>query len=312
MKTPILLITFNRYEETRQVLDKILEQQPEKLYVSSDGPRKENLKDALEVKKIRDYIVSLNIPTNIETLFQDTNLGCGLGVSSAISWFFSHEEQGIILEDDCLPSEDFFTFCSDMLERYKYDSRISMITGTNQAPNKLSSKPYYFSDHFIIWGWATWRRAWADYDFHMKDWPSEEAKNFLKYRFSKKIYDYLTYTFNQNQYLDTWDIAWVYSCLMQSRLCLTPKVNLISNIGVYGVHGQGVSESHFLKTESIKNNEYQGYFPKVRVEVPHDVALHEKFSFKKLKLKLVVQYLKNNGILNYLKPFSKMFKKIFY
>ena len=137
-KTPILLITFNRPEHTRRVLTEILKQEPQELYVCQDGAREGNENDRIKCQEVRDVINELtsayavgNKQFKLHTLYQKKNLGCGPGPAAGITWFFENVEMGIIMEDDCLPSETLMAFESELLEKYKDDERISLITGTN-------------------------------------------------------------------------------------------------------------------------------------------------------------------------------------
>ena len=166
-------MVFNRPDTTAQVFETIRQAKPARLYVAADGARKEKDGELERVAMVREIATTVDWPCEVKTLFQDKNLGCKNAVSSAISWFFEHEEQGIILEDDCLPSADFFDFCENNLEKYRSDTRIMMIAGTNYLPSENLRVPFFFSEHFIIWGWATWRRAWQLYDLEMSSWNYE-------------------------------------------------------------------------------------------------------------------------------------------
>ena len=190
--TPILFIIFNRPDTTQVVFNRIKEIKPKYLFIAADGPRL-NVSDEVEkCEETREIINQIDWDCELKTLFRDRNLGCGMGVSSAITWFFDYVEQGIILEDDCLPDLTFFEFTALMLEKYKDNNKIKMISGTNYFFNKVKSKEsYYFSKCFFIWGWATWKRAWSEFDFDMKSWPKNKKKHFLQTIFeNKKIYNY--------------------------------------------------------------------------------------------------------------------------
>jgi hypothetical protein len=180
----------------------------------------------------------------LHTLFREKNLGCRKAVSEAISWFFGSIEEGIILEDDCVPDESFFPFCSQLLEKYRDDERISMISGSNYevVPDDYPYS-YFFSRYFPVWGWATWRRAWALYQPDMKSWPSRRESNQLEGLLGapERIKMYRR-AFDSTYYgrIDTWDYQWVYSCLFQNSLCIIPRRNLVTNVGLEGTHTEGV------------------------------------------------------------------------
>eukprot|EP00831_Metopus_contortus_P054161 TRINITY_DN45550_c0_g1_i1.p1 TRINITY_DN45550_c0_g1~~TRINITY_DN45550_c0_g1_i1.p1 ORF type:complete len:231 (+),score=18.70 TRINITY_DN45550_c0_g1_i1:109-801(+) len=158
-----------------------------------------------------------------------------INVSEAISWFFEHVEEGIILEDDCLPNHDFFRFCTEMLEKYRDDERIGQISGTCLLRHDFNLKEsYHFSNSALIWGWATWKRAWKNYD------PNMKCLEFLKKHkiintFNHNILSRLRFKWTLSQMkrgnIDTWDYQWTFSCLAQNQLTIVPNNNLISNIG---------------------------------------------------------------------------------
>jgi len=160
LKTPILFIIFNRIDTTKQVFAKIKEAQPQQLFIAADGPRKNRLGEEKKCKAVREWVLSqVDWDCKVYTLFRDENLGCGRGPAQAITWFFDNVEQGIILEDDCVPDISFFNYCETLLEYYKNDERIMHITGYN--PEEIShfkhNTSYCFVPIEICWGWASWR-----------------------------------------------------------------------------------------------------------------------------------------------------------
>jgi len=233
--TPILFIIFNRLDTAQKVFDKIKSVKPERLYIAADGPRTEE--EAVICDNVRNTIISqVDWNCSLRTLFYDKNLGCRKGVIKAISWFFEHEIEGIILEDDCLPSDSFFGFCSQLLEKYRYDERIGHISGSNdQCGNKRGDGTYYFSALTGVWGWAGWRRVWKDFDIDMKSYPLFERLNYLEKMPSHA--PFLAYwkhkfkTHYENKNLNSWDFQYAYLNLINNRLSINPNVNLISNIG---------------------------------------------------------------------------------
>jgi hypothetical protein len=147
-------------------------------------------------------------------------------------------EEAIILEDDCLPAPSFFQFCQTLLEYYRHDDRISMIGGTNyQQERSRTEYSYYFSKYAHIWGWATWRRAWKDYDVNMQTWPECRKHNLLQAAFADRYEQQsLAEAFDRVHAgeIDTWDYQWLYTCFTQHRLSIVPDCNLVSNLG-FGV-----------------------------------------------------------------------------
>jgi mannosyltransferase OCH1-like enzyme len=233
--TPILFVVFNRLDTAQKVFSKIKNVKPERLYIAADGPRNERESETCD--RIRNTIVSqVEWDCSLKTLFREENLGCRRAVSGAISWFFENEPEGIILEDDCLPADSFFGFCSALLEKYRYDERVGHISGSNdQSGVKRGDGSYYFSTLTGIWGWAGWRRVWKDYDINMDSYPLFEQLNYIeripghapfKYYWKHKFH---THHYNKN--LDSWSFQYAYLNLINNRLSINPNVNLISNIG---------------------------------------------------------------------------------
>lgn len=238
---PLLLIAFNRPDLFRQLIERLRETQPQRIYVAIDGPRVGHPTDAQRVQETRDLIQTIDWTNDVHTLMQDTNLGCGLGVSTALSWFFDHEERGIILEDDILPRETFFGFCSELLDRYENDDRVLAISGCNFVPPEHQGDPhqaYRFSRVPHIWGWATWRRSWQLHSLDMSNWRSRMSTRQLwevaghspgGFVFWRSIFDLMA----RNQ-VDTWDMQFVFEGMSRGMLTATSNVNLVDNIGFGG------------------------------------------------------------------------------
>ena len=235
LKTAVLFLLFNRPNTTAQVFEKIRQIKPQRLYIASDGPREGYDSEIEKVTKAREIATKIDWPCEVKTLFRDKNLGCKKGVSSAITWFFEQEEQGIILEDDCVPHLDFFIFCENLLHRYSQDERISAITGNNFQNGKWrGDASYYFSKFAHCWGWATWRRSWQHYDADIKFWPEwSNSKAWFDYMSDKVERRYWQKIFNRVHagQVDSWAYPWIASLWHKDRFSITPNVNLVSNIG---------------------------------------------------------------------------------
>jgi hypothetical protein len=235
LQTAVLFLVFNRPDTTAQVFEAIRKARPPRLYVASDGARSNREGEAEKVAKVREIATAVDWPCEVKTLFRDQNLGCKQAVSSGITWFFEHEEEGIILEDDCLPHPNFFNFCETLLNKYKDDEKIFAITGNNfQSGQWRGDGSYYFSRYNHVWGWASWRRAWIHYDGDLNFWPS--WKNSVDWTLkipNKTERKYWTKIFDQMYAckIDTWDYPWTSSVWYHGGLTATPNVNLISNIG---------------------------------------------------------------------------------
>ena len=246
---PVLFLIFNRPDTTQQVFNEIRRAKPISFFIAADGPREGKEGEAERCQAARNVIKQIDWDCEVHKLFGDRNLGCKIAVSSAIDWFFDEVEEGIILEDDCVPHPTFFRFCQELLEKYRDDERVAVISGDNFLfDRKRTSYSYHFSLYNHCWGWATWRRAWLYYDGNIRLWPEVKNGNWLKDILARL--DAVRYWSNifQRVYeneIDSWAYPWIFSCWVQSGLTIIPSVNLVSNIG-YGpqaTHTKGSSRS---------------------------------------------------------------------
>lgn len=293
---------FNRPDTTMFVFEKIREQRPRKLYVAADGPRAGMSGEGRAVEAVREGVLKgVDWPCSVRTLFQERNLGCKEAIPCAIDWFFHHESEGIILEDDCVPAKTFFRFCEEMLRRYRFETRVMMVAGTNFNLPMATEAAYVFSLYFPIWGWATWRRAWKHYDRYLLDWPTvrHSLSDYVPIRqFREMLRSHFDRYFTKS--FDTWDAQWVYTGLAQKGLAIIPTRNLISNIGAYGTHFCGESATLFLPTFEFPEGNFPGkydgksFLPFDRLLV-HEI-LEKRSTFPRLRrmtvyLSLLVRHL---------------------
>jgi len=235
--SPILLILFNRWDTALQVLEAIGQAKPGTLYISADGPRTSRLGEDLKCLETKiKVLVAIDWECEVKTFFREENVGPKEAISSAISWMFEHEEQGIVLEHDCLPSNDFFKFCDQLLYKYKFDSRIWLISGSNfqSRETKWGDGSYYYSNLTNGWGWATWKRSWELYDKDLKKYNTDEVRTQLEKVFNDKlIVDRWEEIFNQTKgnQIDTWDYQATFTHLFNHSLNIVSNYNLVSNIG---------------------------------------------------------------------------------
>lgn len=234
-KTPILFIIFNRQDTTQKVFDAIRKYKPRELYIAADGPRENKLGEKEKCEEARKITEEIDWPCKVKRLYRDKNLGCKYAVSGAIDWFFKNVEEGIILEDDCLPNSSFFTFCEQMLSLYRNDKKVMCISGDNFLPKeKQKNNGYYFSKYVHIWGWASWRRAWKNYDVDMKTWSKIKTTNKLSnyfVNFLEKMYWNTIFNATSKGKINTWDYQFVCHVWKNSGFALVPSTNLVSNIG---------------------------------------------------------------------------------
>ena len=288
-QTPVLLNVFNRPYETNRVLEVLAAQKIPILYVHCDGAREGNINDKSNVEQVKQLInQKVTWDCEVHTMYEDFNYGCGLGPYRAISWFFENVEEGIIIEDDCIPHPDFFMYCQELLELYRTDEKIATIGGTNRHPlRKKHKSSYYFSAYSEIWGWATWRRAWKQYDY---DFMVSDKDFFYKmYPFVKSIGATKHWvnilrmvridTLRKNK--TYWDYQMDLNFLYLNKRHIIPSVNLVSNIGFNENATHTISsQSQYANTKifpilplihpkriSIKyadNNEYNMFLKKIK------------------------------------------------
>ncbi len=255
---PVLFIFFNRKKVALTAFEKIKKVKPQKLYLASDGYRENRTNENTTVEDIRNAILqTIDWDCEIHTLFQDKNLGCGNAVYTAINWLFENEEQGIVIEDDCVVQDSFFPFMEQLLDKYKNDDRIGMIAGYN-CLNKLAiTYSYCFSIYKACWGWATWKRAWENMDMNMEWRKTNSAKSILmNMGYLAKDTRYWKYHLNEidKKHVSAWDWQWYFTLASQNQLSIFPKVSLVSNIG-FGKEAthttEKMSEKYLAKDELI-------------------------------------------------------------
>jgi hypothetical protein len=238
MDTPVLLCVFNRPRQAQASLERLRAVRPAKLYIAADGPRSGHPTDAERCAEVRRVVSEVDWPCDLHTLLRDSNVGCRLAVGGAISWLFEHEEEGIILEDDIIADPSFFPYCAELLERYRNDKRVGIISGCNFTAGRATSEDsYIFVRNLNMWGWATWRRVWQLVDLDMSDWNAHRNVDFLR-----KYYDapwatrqewarHFDNTVNRRR-LDVWDYQVCYALWRRGMLAIDPSVNLIDNDGI--------------------------------------------------------------------------------
>lgn len=236
LQAPVLFLVFNRPDTTACAFEAIRAARPGRLYVAADGPRPNREGEAARCDDVRRIATQVDWPCEVKTRFHDRNLGCRFGVSTAIDWFFEHEEEGIILEDDCLPSASFFPYCAELLERYRHDERVMCVSGDNfQSGRAVTPFSYYFSRYSDTWGWATWRRAWNLFDGEMTLWPAFRDGGGLKIWSAgdERFERYWTAIFESTSHgaPDAWDYQFLFACWAHHGLTCIPEKNLVSNIG---------------------------------------------------------------------------------
>jgi hypothetical protein len=280
LETPVAFIIFNRPDRTERVFAAIAKARPAKLLVVADGPRDPGERE--QCHEARSIIERVDWDCEILTNYSDTNLGCKRRVSSGLDWVFEQVEEAILLEDDCLPHETFFPFCTELLERFRNDERISMICGSNfQRGKRRSPYSYFFGLNVTVWGWASWRRVWQHYDVEMRRWPELRNTTWLQDLLINPVaVKYWSEVFEgtfRGDY-DTWDYQFFFSWWRENMLALVPELNLVSNIGF----GAGATKTRDTLRSMANLPRHSMSFPLAH---PPGVSLNRKadnFSFKQI------------------------------
>jgi len=255
LQTAVLLLVFNRPDTTTLVFEAIRKAKPPRLYVAADGPRANRMGEAEIVAKVREIATAVDWPCEVKTLFREENLGCKYAVSGAITWFFAQEDRGIILEDDCLPSQSFFWFCEEMLAKYEYDQKIDLISGDGRIleainlPEECVLLPYP-----LIWGWASWAHKWSNYDVDMKSWPANKLNIINAHSRRNSLFWGHVFKKTFENVIDTWDYQLAYMLQVHKSNCLLPPKNLVRNIGFNrdnATHTTGSGEGFVIEEKEI-------------------------------------------------------------
>ena len=258
MNTPILFLIFNRPDTAQKVFDEIRKQKPPKLYVAADGARENKPDEKEKSQQTRDIIKQVDWDCDVKTLYRDANFGCKMAVSSAITWFFEQEEFGIILEDDCLPNSSFFQFCEELLLKYKNDERIGHISGNCFLPDVIKGSSYDFCNTAHIWGWASWRRVWKDYDINLTYWKTgnkRQHKNMFNSFLDEAYFSSFISDTLKNKAINTWDVQYLFLHRLTNRLCIYPSKNLVTNIGMNvegATHMSNKNKNFYIPSETME------------------------------------------------------------
>ena len=299
-ETGVAIFFFNRPKYVKQVFERVAKAKPSKLFLIQDGPRSE--KDIPLINECQEIFESIDWKCDVYKNYSETNLGCGKRMSSGITWVFENVERAILLEDDCVPHLDFFQFADELLEKYKDDERIMLISSMNHfGETKNIDGDYLFAYNGAIWGWATWKRAWDNYDYSVSAIKDENVIKFLKSgiqpkRVTKKDISHWKETnmkVENNEKISYWAHQWRLVKFLYNNLCIVPRFNLMNNVGDEGAtHGSSYCKFHNMNTFNL---EFPLKHPdKIYRNVEYDKKYYEDFylSFKKkliLKIKLLLK-----------------------
>ena len=206
---------------------------PPRLYVAGDGPRAGRRGERTATEATRRLVLDrIDWDCEVKTLFRQGNLGARRAVPSAIDWFFEHEEQGIIIEDDCVADPSFFPYCEELLDRYRDEQRVMHIGGNCFLSDLELDYSYFFSTYPHVWGWATWSNAWAHYSSSSRDFESEfeRIRPYFSTPREEEFWHDTCGRYFEGEF-QTWDYGWAFSIWRAGGLSVYPSRNLVKNIG---------------------------------------------------------------------------------
>ncbi|MBR5467317.1 MAG: hemolysin activation protein [Bacteroidaceae bacterium] len=285
----VLILFFNRPKQLGQVFEQVRKARPSRLFLYQDGPRNE--KDLPGIMACREIVRDIDWECEVHTSFQEKNSGCDPSNYLAQKWAFSISDKCIALEDDSIPSVSFFHFCKEMLDKYEHDPRITMITGFNlEEETKDIKEDYFFSAHLCIWGWASWRRVLDQWDEHYTWLEDEQAIRQLKEHIKERGIrdDFLLMSRrHKDQHKAFYEsIFWSY-LMLNNGLCITPKRNLINNLGAtadsthYGSNLNTLPRG-FRRIFTMKRFEFDAYSADAETHKPliHPKYIIENISYR--------------------------------
>jgi hypothetical protein len=250
LKTPLAFLVFNRADTSARVFREIRKARPSRLLVVADGPRAWVAEDKERCAAVR-RLIKVDWPCRVQRLYAAKNMGCRTRISSGLDWVFKEVPEAIILEDDCLPHPQFFKFSSSLLARFRQKEEVMMIGGANFDPPHAAETSFRFSRYGMIWGWASWRRAWKHYDVDLKAWPEflkrDGLKDIFGFQMSARRFWEDCFEMAYLRKMDTWDYQWTFAIWKAGGLCVVPEGNLISNIGVGELATRIAPDSPFVQ-----------------------------------------------------------------
>ncbi len=276
---PVLVMAYRRPDLVTEVMRAVAQAKPARLFLACDGPHHDRPDEAKLVAETRVAMErEISWDCEVQTRYLKSNQGCRRGVEGAISWFFDHVEAGIILEDDCVPHPDFFSFCAELLNRYRDDERVMHVSGDGALPHPAvgPNASYVFSSEALVWGWATWRRAWRSYDSELQLWrrirsDTESSRGVFGSRTATEWWSQVLDRLLFEGRPDSWAYRWSFSVMANDGLCVVPAVNLVSNVGFRP------DSTHTFNSMSPRAN--VGVSPIYPLRHPEDVAINAQADF---------------------------------
>lgn len=312
LSTPIAFIIFNRPDLTERVFERIRIAAPSKLYLICDGPR--DIVEKQLTDEVRAIVNKVDWSCKVYKIFSEVNLGCKRRVLTGLNEVFEKEETAIIIEDDCLPAQDFFRYCEEVLNYYGNNSEFGTVNGTSFFSilgNSESKFSYAFTRLCVVWGWATTRRVWKMVDGDIREWDALENTKWIESIFKKQpeiAHAARRMFFHTKNGVDAWSYALLFTLLKNNLKCIHPYSNLISNIGFdeRATHTKDKTRYSNLPLESISNPIFHP--PSIEVDVRYDQVIYDylyHWNFKRPSYKDLI-YIKIRKLYYFLKSAIKM------
>lgn len=249
-KIPVTLIFYRRPERFLQVLRAVRGYRPETIYAIADGATNADVESQGRVRECREMLArEIDWPCRIERIFADNNLGLKERVESGLDRVFAATSFSIILEEDCVPRGEFFRFVESIREQWEGEEKIGAISGNCFLPASFPlSDDYFFSRYPHIWGWGTWARCWEKHDRSDAIWPLPGGLKALWPDMSPREIRYWEKVFGRvyGHQLKTWDYRWLLSFWRNQWIAVTPRDNLVENIGF----GEGATNTRDVDVHS--------------------------------------------------------------
>ena len=253
--TAVVLIGFNRPEHTRRTLAAIRTARPERLFLAVDGPRVDRPDDVEQVAAVRAALDEVDWPCRVERRYSATNLGCEGNVETGLDWVFSQVPDAIVLEDDCVADPTFFTYATELLERYRDDPRVWQVAGNSHGMSSalFAGDSYRFAAWASVWGWATWADRWQghraafprdhrgpDGDAPVRTTPPAPRAELLVTRAGRQHFTEAAHSTDVVRH--GWDKQWWITMMTEGGLAATPATNMVENVGFGAGATHGVFE----------------------------------------------------------------------
>lgn len=293
----VLIVGYRRKDNIKKILKICAANQVSTIYVALDGPKQDSrpgLIDNLEIRRVIDDFEKI-YAGEINKFYHNSNLGCAASVLSACDWAFETAQNLMILEDDCIPTNDFFKFSKLSLIEMEKNSNIWISCGTQFAPKNLSNDSWVLSRYALTWGWCTNRKNWTEISLCIKT----NLKLKVNYNKSLSLQEAIYWTEGSRRahqgWTDVWDTILVKQMIRNSKLAVLPVIPLVTNKGndVFATNTIGFSPWLNLQTGSFPDNPGD-----LNLSIVHEDWLRKEFYVISLRHLFTTQFTKFRDFLN--------------